>query len=441
MSPAWGLPKEPDTVTELPPWRASPAHHRAVALGALGAVVAVVLRRPDVLVPRHALSCHRHLGSAGAAGSGPVGCRPGSAISPSRRGRQRPGRRPWTCRPGPRRPLSASPGRFVRVDPSPTGPPSRRPGCRCRAGHPRRVVRWGRRRVGPGWSPRALPGGPSGPRWSSWGRFGSPQSRRQPASTRRSAHTPWACRVNRSVRPGSGAEFATIREFHPGDRLRRIHWPSLLRQGQLHVSTTYADQDAHVVLVVDAFSDPARGRGHRRTPDEPGPHRAGLRLDRPALPRLGRPGVAAGTRCAGPAAATHRLRTRAAPADPDILPASNRPPTGTARRSGPRGVPSDSLVIVPSPLVHPAMSGVVAAASARGLTTVVIDTSPTTWSPHRPPGMTPLAWRLRILERDEELHSRCARRRPDRHLGWTRQHRPVLRDVARRDRQPRLARR
>ena len=39
MSPAWGLPKEPDTVTELPPWRASPAHHRAVALGALGAVV------------------------------------------------------------------------------------------------------------------------------------------------------------------------------------------------------------------------------------------------------------------------------------------------------------------------------------------------------------------------------------------------------------------
>ena len=50
MSPAWGLPKEPDTVTELPPWRASPAHHRAVALGALGAVVAVVLRRPDVLV-------------------------------------------------------------------------------------------------------------------------------------------------------------------------------------------------------------------------------------------------------------------------------------------------------------------------------------------------------------------------------------------------------
>ena len=61
--------------------------------------------------------------------------------------------------------------------------------------------------------------------------------------------------LNRSARPGSGSEFNTIRQFHPGDRLRRIHWPVSLRTGELHVTSTYADEDAHVVLLVDAFSD------------------------------------------------------------------------------------------------------------------------------------------------------------------------------------------
>ena len=35
---------------DLPPWRPTAAHFRAVVLGAVGAVAAVVLRRPDVLV-------------------------------------------------------------------------------------------------------------------------------------------------------------------------------------------------------------------------------------------------------------------------------------------------------------------------------------------------------------------------------------------------------
>ena len=39
------------------------------------------------------------------------------------------------------------------------------------------------------------------------------------------------------------------------DRLRRIHWPVSLRTGALHVTTTYADQDAEVRLVLDAIRD------------------------------------------------------------------------------------------------------------------------------------------------------------------------------------------
>ena len=46
-----------------------------------------------------------------------------------------------------------------------------------------------------------------------------------------------------------------MRAFRTGDRLRRIHWPVSLRTGTLHVTTTYADQDAEVRVVVDAIRD------------------------------------------------------------------------------------------------------------------------------------------------------------------------------------------
>ena len=57
---------------------------------------------------------------------------------------------------------------------------------------------------------------------------------------------------HRGARPGGGTELADIRPFRTGDRLRRIHWPVSLRTGALHVTTTYADQDAEVRVVVDA---------------------------------------------------------------------------------------------------------------------------------------------------------------------------------------------
>ena len=53
---------------------------------------------------------------------------------------------------------------------------------------------------------------------------------------------------HRSARVGGGTELAEIRPFRTGDRLRRIHWPVSLRTGALHVTTTYADQDAEVRL-------------------------------------------------------------------------------------------------------------------------------------------------------------------------------------------------
>jgi uncharacterized protein (DUF58 family) len=61
--------------------------------------------------------------------------------------------------------------------------------------------------------------------------------------------------AHRSRRVGSGTEFSGIRPFAPGDRLRRISWPVSLRTGELQVVTTRAEQDASVLVVVDALRD------------------------------------------------------------------------------------------------------------------------------------------------------------------------------------------
>lgn len=54
---------------------------------------------------------------------------------------------------------------------------------------------------------------------------------------------------------GSGVEFAGIREFAPGDRLRDVNWPVSSRRRRLHVNERAAERAADLVVMVDAFSD------------------------------------------------------------------------------------------------------------------------------------------------------------------------------------------
>jgi uncharacterized protein (DUF58 family) len=56
-------------------------------------------------------------------------------------------------------------------------------------------------------------------------------------------------------RPGEGVEFAGVRPFVPGDRLRRINWPVTSRRGALHVNQLAAEQAAEIVAVIDAITD------------------------------------------------------------------------------------------------------------------------------------------------------------------------------------------
>jgi uncharacterized protein (DUF58 family) len=53
---------------------------------------------------------------------------------------------------------------------------------------------------------------------------------------------------------GDGIEFSDIREYCPGDPVRRINWRVSVRTGELHVNEYARERNADVVLMVDTFS-------------------------------------------------------------------------------------------------------------------------------------------------------------------------------------------
>ncbi len=53
---------------------------------------------------------------------------------------------------------------------------------------------------------------------------------------------------------GAGNEFLEVRQWTPGEPLRRVHWPATHRTGQLHVAGMAATRNQDVMLVVDSSS-------------------------------------------------------------------------------------------------------------------------------------------------------------------------------------------
>jgi uncharacterized protein (DUF58 family) len=66
---------------------------------------------------------------------------------------------------------------------------------------------------------------------------------------------------HRSRRAGEGGELAGVRQFAPGDRLRRIDWRVSLRTERLHVAATLSDRDAEVVILLDLLADAGKSEG------------------------------------------------------------------------------------------------------------------------------------------------------------------------------------
>lgn len=67
--------------------------------------------------------------------------------------------------------------------------------------------------------------------------------------------------LHRANLQGSGSEPAEVRPFRTGDRLRRINWRVSSRTGTLHVTSTWADRDSHVLLLLDTEADIGRSDG------------------------------------------------------------------------------------------------------------------------------------------------------------------------------------
>ena len=57
---------------------------------------------------------------------------------------------------------------------------------------------------------------------------------------------------------GEGIEFADLRPFVPGDRIRRVNWRASARRGELWVNEQHAERNADVVVFLDTFTEAAR---------------------------------------------------------------------------------------------------------------------------------------------------------------------------------------
>jgi uncharacterized protein (DUF58 family) len=214
--------------------------------------------------------------------------------------------------------------------------------------------------------------------------------------------------VNRSPRLGAGVEFADIRPFRTGDRLRRISWRVSVRSRELHVTTSPAEEDSGVLLVVDALGDHGNSEGldgeassldqSVRAAAAVAEHhiRAG---DRVGLRIVG--GEAGGL--LGYGAGTRHLRALF-----DLLAGvrAGELPEGIAERIKLR-VRGGSVVFVFSPMLGATIVTATASLVQRGLPVVVVDTLPPDAKPRVPDGVDPqladLAWRMRRLERDQVL--------------------------------------
>jgi uncharacterized protein (DUF58 family) len=246
--------------------------------------------------------------------------------------------------------------------------------------------------------------------------------------------------LNRSVRRGEGSEFATIRPFQVGDRLKRIHWPISLRTRTLHVTSTWADQDAEVMLLVDASADLGTSDGIDgyassldvtvRAAGAVAEHylRHG---DRVGLCVLGR-GL---LRIAPAAGHAHLRKVLFRLADTKV---GNRETTYGALLQ--LRLNADIMVVMLSACVSGLALRQAATLAARGLSVIVVDTLPERIGGVDNPALT-VAWRIRRLERDMELRELQRRGVPV--VAWRG---PgsldrILRDLGRRSTAPRMARR
>lgn len=193
--------------------------------------------------------------------------------------------------------------------------------------------------------------------------------------------------ANRSTSRGSGSEFADVRAYRPGDRLRAIHWPRTARTGALHVRDNYAEQDAAVLVVVDGSGG---GPSWQRALQGAATVaeffiRHG---DRVALVVLG---------AGRPAYLPYRAGLRHYHRIADILSVAREPATREPARRVRLPVEPGCTVLMLSSILTDVAPAITMGLAQRGVPMIVLDTMPDAVGLEDP--LSHLAVRLRLLER------------------------------------------
>ena len=264
---------------------------------------------------------------------------------------------------------------------------------------------------------------------------------------------------SRSRRHGDGSELADVRGFRFGDRLRRIHWPVSVRTGELHVTTTYSDEDSEILVLVDAMHDLGRSTGFE---GEGSSLDNGVRAAAAVAEHYLRAGDRVGLQVLGahlsprlsPGLGSNQLRRVL-----DVLARVRVADGGVVDEKRLRGqlqhpVSAGTLVVFLTPAVSVEVLAHAARLSRRGTSSIVVDTLPRSMATgdltdEQLAGLVPeerlsgtsarLAWRLRLLERSREMARARLSGVPI--VPWVG---PgtldlVLRDLARQRRSPRMA--
>ena len=203
---------------------------------------------------------------------------------------------------------------------------------------------------------------------------------------------------------GEGIEFADIRPFAPGDRVRRVNWRASARREQMYVNESHPERASDVILFLDSYAE-ARGSSEG-TLDEA--VRAASSLADAYLERRNRVGLVSfgGTLRWLPPAMGMRQQYRIVDAliETELV----RSFLSTSVDVIPRRVlPPQALVIALTPLLDQRTIGALLDLRARGFDLVVVDVSPIPYAADLPQ-TSDTAWRLWTMWR-EALHHRYER--------------------------------
>ena len=196
---------------------------------------------------------------------------------------------------------------------------------------------------------------------------------------------------------GDGIEYADLREYVPGDRLKSINWRASARRNGLVVNERHPERNTDVVLFVDSFADVRRE--DRSTLDDAVRATASLatrylgRRDRVGLVTFGgvlrwlEPGMGLTQRYR---LVETLLETGVEPTyvwrDVSIIPA--------------RILPPKALILAVTPLVDPRIVATLGDLRARGFDVAVVEVDPVPVIEYGENELERLAFRLWVLQRE-----------------------------------------